>query len=130
VKLPRRKFLRLAAGAAALPVVRIARALDYPTRPVHMIVGFAPGGGADIGAPRSTPVEIIDILNRQVNLGLADPKLKSKFADLAQRYSRVRLPILASSLRQTARSGPRWSSSPISSRSDGLFRRVALEGST
>jgi len=47
--LSRRTCLRLGAGAAALPVFsRAARALDYPTRPVHWIVGFPPGGGADI----------------------------------------------------------------------------------
>ena len=41
MKLPRRNFLRLAAGAAALPTVaRIAWAQAYPSRPVHIIVGF------------------------------------------------------------------------------------------
>src|SRR5262245_61020495 len=51
MKLPRRNFLHLAAGAAALPAVSsIARAQAYPTRPVRIIVGFAPGGGADITA--------------------------------------------------------------------------------
>src|SRR6266545_2110312 len=49
MKLPRRQFLHLAAGAAALPVVpRFAWARAYPTRPVRWIVGFAPAGGNDI----------------------------------------------------------------------------------
>src|SRR5215470_9191231 len=51
MKLPRRSFLRLAAGAAALPAAsRIAMAQAYPTRPVSIIVGFPPAGGADIVA--------------------------------------------------------------------------------
>ena len=45
MKLPRRAFLHLAAGAAALPAVsRIAWAQAYPTRPVRIIVGYPPGG--------------------------------------------------------------------------------------
>jgi hypothetical protein len=49
MNLPRRQFLHLAAGAAALPVVsRFAWAQAYPSRPVRIIVGFAPGQAIDI----------------------------------------------------------------------------------
>jgi tripartite-type tricarboxylate transporter receptor subunit TctC len=51
MKLPRRKFLHLALGAAALPAVSsITRAQTYPSRPVRIIVPFAPAGSSDIVA--------------------------------------------------------------------------------
>jgi tripartite-type tricarboxylate transporter receptor subunit TctC len=51
VNLPRRQILRLAAGAAALPVVsRIAKAQAYPTRLIHIVVGFTPGSATDVSA--------------------------------------------------------------------------------
>jgi len=51
MKLPRRNFLHLAAGAAALRVVSsIATAQAYPTRPVRWIVPFGPAGATDITA--------------------------------------------------------------------------------
>src|SRR5205085_11725748 len=51
MKLPRRNFLHLAAGAAALPFApHVARAQAYPTRPVRIIAGFPPGGSNDLYA--------------------------------------------------------------------------------
>ena len=51
MKLPRRQFLHLCAGATALPAIsRFAWAQAYPARPVHLIVGAPPGGAADIVA--------------------------------------------------------------------------------
>jgi tripartite-type tricarboxylate transporter receptor subunit TctC len=48
MKLPRRQFLHLAAGAAALPAMsRIASAQTYPSRPVRLLIGFPAGGNAD-----------------------------------------------------------------------------------
>ena len=51
MKFPRRQFLHLAAGAAVLPAVSgIARAEAYPTRPIRLIIGYTPGGSADLTA--------------------------------------------------------------------------------
>jgi tripartite-type tricarboxylate transporter receptor subunit TctC len=51
MNIPRRRFLHLAAGAAALPAAtRIAFSDTYPTRPVHLVAGFAPGSASDINA--------------------------------------------------------------------------------
>ena len=66
MRLRRRDFLHLAvAGAAALPIAtRIALAVDYPSRPVHIIVGFAPASGPDIVA-RLVAQRLSERLGRQ-----------------------------------------------------------------
>ncbi|HEY4920677.1 MAG TPA: tripartite tricarboxylate transporter substrate binding protein [Xanthobacteraceae bacterium] len=51
MNMPRRRFLGLAGGVAALPAAaRVARADVYPSRPVHLVVGFSPGSASDINA--------------------------------------------------------------------------------
>jgi tripartite-type tricarboxylate transporter receptor subunit TctC len=51
LKFPRRQFLHLATGAAALPLLpHIARSQAYPSRPITMVVAFPAGGGSDAAA--------------------------------------------------------------------------------
>jgi hypothetical protein len=75
MKIPRRRFLHLAASAAMLPAMsRIASALDYPTRPVRMIVPFAPGGPSDVFARlRRRPRRQIGDRLAQIGNGLPIP---------------------------------------------------------
>jgi tripartite-type tricarboxylate transporter receptor subunit TctC len=48
----------------------------------EFVPGYEATGWFGIGAPKATPAEIIDKLNREINAGLVDPKLKARFADL------------------------------------------------
>ena len=74
MKNPRRKFLRLAAGVAALPAtMRLASAQAYPTRPITLVVPFSAGGAFDVLARVLTP-RLSEILQQQVvveNIGAA-----------------------------------------------------------
>jgi hypothetical protein len=80
MKLPRRKFLHLTAGAAALSAIsRIARAQTYPSRPVRIIVGQAAGSGSDIAAR---------LLGQRLSERLGQPRLRNASAR-ARRVSRM-----------------------------------------
>jgi tripartite-type tricarboxylate transporter receptor subunit TctC len=48
----------------------------------EFVPGYEASALGGVGAPKGTPAEIIDKLNREINAGLADPKMKSRFADL------------------------------------------------
>ena len=66
MKLPRRNFLHLAAGAAAVPAIsRIAWGQTYPTKPVTLIVPFSAGGSPDVVARILSP-RLSELLGQQV----------------------------------------------------------------
>ena len=54
---------------------------DIPTVG-EFVPGYEAVGWQGVGAPRTTPVEIIDKLNKEINAGLADPRIKARIADL------------------------------------------------
>jgi tripartite-type tricarboxylate transporter receptor subunit TctC len=73
--------------AGRLRALAVTAAMPSPELPEVRTVGeFVPGyeasGWQGIGAPRDTPAEVIDILNTEINAGLADTKIKARFTDL------------------------------------------------
>jgi tripartite-type tricarboxylate transporter receptor subunit TctC len=68
----------------ALAVTTTMRATALPDVPTvsEFLPGFEAGDVLGIGAPRGTPPDIVDKLNKEINAGLADPKIKARFADL------------------------------------------------
>ena len=68
----------------ALAVTSATRTQLFPDLPPigEFVPGYEGIGWQGIGAPRNTPVEIIDKLNGAINAGLADPKFRSRFNDL------------------------------------------------
>ncbi len=77
------EFVR-AGKLRALAVTTAARSEVLPDLPTvgEFVPGYEATGWFGIGAPRKTPVEIVDRLNREINAGLADAKLKARLADL------------------------------------------------
>ncbi len=74
-----------AGSLRALAVTTTARsdALSDVPAMAEFLPGFEASAWIGIGAPKNTPIEIIDQLNREINLGLADPKMKARIADLS-----------------------------------------------
>jgi tripartite-type tricarboxylate transporter receptor subunit TctC len=73
------------AGKLRALAVTIERRLDaLPDIPAvaEFVPGYEASGWFGVGAPRNTPVEIIDKLNKAINAGLADPNIKTRLADL------------------------------------------------
>jgi tripartite-type tricarboxylate transporter receptor subunit TctC len=68
----------------ALAVTGAMRSPELPEVPAvgEFVPGYEASGWQGIGAPRDTPTEVIDILNKEINAGLADTKMKARFADL------------------------------------------------
>ncbi len=66
---------------AVTTATRLEMLPDIPTVG-EFVPGYEASGWQGIGAPRNTPADIVDRLNREVNVGLADPKMKSRLADL------------------------------------------------
>jgi tripartite-type tricarboxylate transporter receptor subunit TctC len=68
----------------ALAVTTATRSKALPDVPSvgEFVAGYEASGWFGVGAPRATPVEIVDKLNKEINAGLADPKTKTHLADL------------------------------------------------
>ena len=68
----------------ALAVTTATRLDALPDIPTvgEFVPGYEASGWFGIGAPKSTPAEIVDKLNKEINAGLADPKIKARLADL------------------------------------------------
>ena len=94
----------------ALAVTTATRSEALPDIPT--VSDFVPGYEASswygVGAPKNTPVEIIDKLNKEINAGLADPKIKARLADLGGTCFAALPPTSASSSQTKPRSGAKW----------------------
>ncbi len=68
----------------ALAVTTATRSEVLPNIPTvgEFVPGYEASGWQGVGAPKNTPTDIIDKLNKEINAGIADPKLKARFADL------------------------------------------------
>ena len=68
----------------ALAVATATRSEALPDVPTvgEFVPGYEASSWSGVGAPKATPAEIVDKLNKEINAGLADPKMKARLADL------------------------------------------------
>ena len=73
-----------AGNLRALAVTTATRSEALPDIPTvgDFVPGYEASGWFGLGAPKNTPAEIVDKLNKEINAGLADPKIKARLADL------------------------------------------------
>ncbi len=105
----------------AIAVTSTERSQALPDVPAigDLVPGYEASAWYGVGAPRNTPAEIVETLHKEIDAGLADPKLRARLAEAsAPRRSRARPPISASCSRTRPRSGARSSGSRASSRSE------------
>ena len=93
----------------ALAVTTATRSEALPDIPTvgEFVPGYEASAWYGVGAPKDTPAEIVDKLNKEINAGLADPKIKARLADLGGTCLRSRPPTSASSSPTKPRSGAR-----------------------
>jgi tripartite-type tricarboxylate transporter receptor subunit TctC len=94
----------------ALAVTTATRSDALPDIPTvgDFVPGYEASNWYGVGIPKNTPAEIIDKLNKEINAGLADLKMKAGLPTLEARRLSARPPILASSLPTKPRNGARW----------------------
>src|SRR6202030_2090690 len=68
----------------ALAVTTVARSEAFPDLPTvgDFVPGYEASAWLGVGAPRNTPADIVEKLNKEINAGLSDPKMKARLADL------------------------------------------------
>jgi len=80
------------------------------------VPGYETSGWQGVGAPKNTPVEIIDRINKEINAGLADPKINPRVADMGGTPLARSPADFGKLIADETEKWARWSSSPASSR--------------
>ena len=107
-------------AARALAVTTATRWDGLPDIPTigEFVPGYEASARFGLGAPRKTPAEIVDTLNREINAGLADPKLKARLEGSGGTVLTAGRRRSASCSPTKPRNGPRWSSFAASRRTE------------